>query len=76
MTFGAALMVGWTVLLVWAAAKPVNRRAVDDARGGWPHVLGVPRDGIGILASATSVGLTGFPGGAAGWLCSRLSRRE
>ena len=28
MTFGAALMVGWTVLLVWAAAKPVDRRAV------------------------------------------------
>jgi hypothetical protein len=28
MTFGAALMVGWTALLVWAAAKPVDRRAV------------------------------------------------
>ena len=28
MTFGAALMVGWAVLLVWAAAKPVDRRAV------------------------------------------------
>jgi len=28
MTFGAALMVGWTALLVWAAAKPVERRAV------------------------------------------------
>ncbi len=28
MTFGAALMVGWTALLVWAAAKPAERRAV------------------------------------------------
>jgi len=28
MSFGAALMVGWTALLVWAAAKPVERRAV------------------------------------------------
>ncbi len=28
MTFGAALMVGWTALLVWAAAKPIQRRAV------------------------------------------------
>jgi len=28
MAFGAALMVGWTALLVWAAAKPVERRAV------------------------------------------------
>ena len=28
MTFGAALMVGWTALLVWAAAKPVERRLV------------------------------------------------
>ncbi len=28
MTFGAALMIGWTALLVWAAAKPVDRRAV------------------------------------------------
>jgi hypothetical protein len=28
MTFGAALMVGWTALLVWAAAKPVERRVV------------------------------------------------
>jgi hypothetical protein len=28
MTFGAALMVGWTALLVWAAAKPGDRRAV------------------------------------------------
>ena len=28
MTFGAALMIGWTALLVWAAAKPVERRAV------------------------------------------------
>lgn len=28
MAFGAALMVGWTALLVWAAAKPVDRRAV------------------------------------------------
>jgi len=28
MTFGAALMVGWTALLVWAAAKPMERRAV------------------------------------------------
>jgi hypothetical protein len=28
MNFGAALMVGWTALLVWAAAKPVERRAV------------------------------------------------
>ena len=28
MTFGAALMLGWTALLVWAAAKPVDRRAV------------------------------------------------
>jgi len=28
MTFGAALMVGWTALLVWAAAEPVDRRAV------------------------------------------------
>jgi hypothetical protein len=28
MTFGAALMVGWTALLVWAAANPVDRRAV------------------------------------------------
>ena len=28
MTFGAALMVGWTALLVWAAAKPVERRGV------------------------------------------------
>lgn len=28
MTFGAALMVGWTALLVWAAVKPGERRAV------------------------------------------------
>ena len=28
MNFGAALMIGWTALLVWAAAKPVDRRAV------------------------------------------------
>jgi hypothetical protein len=28
MTFGASLMVGWTALLLWAAAKPVDRRAV------------------------------------------------
>jgi len=28
MSFGAALMVGWTALLAWAAAKPVERRAV------------------------------------------------
>lgn len=28
MSFGAALMIGWTALLVWAAAKPVERRAV------------------------------------------------
>ena len=28
MTFGAALMVGWTALLLWAAAKPAERRAV------------------------------------------------
>lgn len=28
MTFGAALMVGWTALLVWAAVKPAERRAV------------------------------------------------
>jgi hypothetical protein len=28
MTFGAALMIGWTALLVWAAAEPVDRRAV------------------------------------------------
>ena len=28
MTFGAALMVGWTALLVWAAGKPAERRAV------------------------------------------------
>lgn len=28
MMFGAALMVGWTALLVWAAAKPGERRAV------------------------------------------------
>ena len=28
MTFGEALMVGWTALLVWAAAKPADRRAV------------------------------------------------
>jgi hypothetical protein len=28
MTFGAALMVGWTALLVWAAANPVDRRVV------------------------------------------------
>ena len=28
MTFGASLMVGWTALLVWAAAKPADRRAV------------------------------------------------
>ena len=28
MTFGAALMVGWTALLAWAAAKPAERRAV------------------------------------------------
>jgi len=28
MTFGAALMVGWTALLIWAAAKPIDRRAV------------------------------------------------
>ena len=28
MTFGAALMVGWTALLAWAAAKPIERRGV------------------------------------------------
>jgi hypothetical protein len=28
MNFGASLMVGWTALLVWAAAKPLDRRAV------------------------------------------------
>lgn len=28
MNFGAALMIGWTALLVWAAAKPIERRAV------------------------------------------------
>ena len=28
MSLGAALMVGWTALLVWAAAEPVERRAV------------------------------------------------
>jgi hypothetical protein len=28
MNFGAALMIGWTALLVWAAAKPVERCAV------------------------------------------------
>ena len=28
MSFGAALMVGWTALLVWAAAKPAERRVV------------------------------------------------
>ena len=28
MMFGAALMVGWTALLVWAAAKPTERRTV------------------------------------------------
>ena len=28
MNFGAALMVGWTALLAWAAAKPAERRAV------------------------------------------------
>jgi hypothetical protein len=28
MTFGASLMVAWTALLLWAAARPVDRRAV------------------------------------------------
>ena len=28
MNFGVALMIGWTALLAWAAAKPVERRAV------------------------------------------------
>jgi len=28
MNFGAALMIGWTALLAWAAAKPVERRTV------------------------------------------------
>jgi hypothetical protein len=28
MAFGAALMIGWTALLAWAAAEPVERRAV------------------------------------------------
>jgi len=28
MTFGAALMIGWTALLAWAAARPVERRGV------------------------------------------------
>jgi hypothetical protein len=28
MRFGAALMTGWTFLLLWAARKPVERRAV------------------------------------------------
>jgi len=28
MMFGAALMVGWTALLAWAAAKPIERRGV------------------------------------------------
>jgi hypothetical protein len=32
MNFGASLMVGWTALLVWAAAKPLDRRAVSDDR--------------------------------------------
>ena len=25
---GAALMIGWTALLAWAAAEPIERRAV------------------------------------------------
>lgn len=28
MTFGAALMIGWTALLAWAASRPVERRGV------------------------------------------------
>ncbi len=28
MTFGAALMIGWTALLAWAAVEPVERRSV------------------------------------------------
>jgi hypothetical protein len=28
MRFGAALMVGWTLLLLWASSKPVERRPV------------------------------------------------
>ena len=28
MTLGAALMIGWTALLAWAAARPVERRGV------------------------------------------------
>ena len=28
MAFGAALMIGWTALLAWAAAEPLERRGV------------------------------------------------
>ena len=28
MRFGAALMIGWTLLLIWGARKPVERRGV------------------------------------------------
>jgi len=48
MNFGAALMIGWTALLAWAAARPVERRAVA------PLTMLV----VGGLMSAEYLGMT------------------
>lgn len=56
MYVGAALMAGWTVLLLWADRRPIERRGV--------LVLTVFPVVVGMLCASTYAGSTGFVGWA------------
>lgn len=53
---GAALMAGWTALLVWGVLRPVERRGVL-LLAAFPVVLGLIAAGIYAVAG----GLVGVP---------------
>jgi hypothetical protein len=62
MRMGAALMAGWTLLLLWAALKPVERRAIA------PMTLVVIAGIAGAEAAAVASGDIEFSKALPSWL--------
>ena len=56
MGYGASLMLGWTLLLLWAYRRPVERRVVrvggNPVQAGWWLVIGTAILGILVISVA------------------------
>jgi len=57
---GASLMIGWTVLLVWADRKPLERKGILLITV-FPVIIGLAVSGIYLLVSGIVIGSTIIP---------------